>query len=216
MGASTNPKTHSWTATMDNPTFQSSSGSPTGSAKKNEKDSSRGAGQGVAKQATSNTDIASQHQPKLRRDPIARTRHKRLRQSLPGHPGRYSLPCGVADRSVGGRTDHRVSHHRVRHYRQLPNNRSPAPGAHPSRDGNLRGALTTSHQHTRHEPPRIITAGAPSRATTPSGPHTIVPTPTRQSASQASPPPAWPGVSPGQSSSRKIATVTGSDAKSRH
>ena len=31
MGASTNPKTHSWKARRDNPTFQSSSGSPTGS-----------------------------------------------------------------------------------------------------------------------------------------------------------------------------------------
>ena len=75
-------------------------------------DSSRGAGQGGSEQATSNTDVTSQHQPKLRRDPIARTRHIRLRQRLPGHPGRYSLPRGVADRS-----DHRVRHHRVRHHR---------------------------------------------------------------------------------------------------
>ena len=64
-------------------------------------DSSRGAGQGSSEQATSNTDVTSQHQPKLRRDPIARTRHIRLRQRLPGHPGRYSLPRSVADR---GRT----------------------------------------------------------------------------------------------------------------
>jgi hypothetical protein len=32
----------------------------------------------------------------------------RLRQRLPGHPGRYSLPRSVADR-----TDHRARHRRV-------------------------------------------------------------------------------------------------------
>ena len=38
-----------------------------------------------------------------------------------------------------------VGHHCVGHYRWLPNNRSPAPRARPSRDGNLRRALTTLH-----------------------------------------------------------------------
>ena len=103
-----------------------------------EKDESRGAGQGASEQATSNTGVAGQHQPKLRGEAIAGTRHIRLRQRLPGHPGRNSLPRGVANRG-----DHRVGHH----WRLLPNDRSPAPGAHPSRDGNLRRALTTPHLH---------------------------------------------------------------------
>ena len=61
--------------------------------KEKEKDSNRGVGQGGSEQATSNTDVTSQHQPKLRRDPSARTRHIRLRQRQPGHPGRYSQAC---------------------------------------------------------------------------------------------------------------------------
>jgi hypothetical protein len=87
----------------------------------------------------------------------------------------------------------------VHHYRRLPNNRSPAPRAHPSRDGNLRRALTTLHlhppshrctvwNHTRHEPPRIIAAGPPSQATTPSGPS---PSPTRPPTRQSAPSEAW-------------------------
>ena len=73
-----------------------------------DKDNSRGAGQDGSEPATSNTDGTSQHQPKVRRDPTARTRHLRLRQRLLGHPGRYNLPRGVADRG-----DHRVRHHHV-------------------------------------------------------------------------------------------------------
>jgi hypothetical protein len=73
-------------------------------------------------------------QPKLRRDPIARTRHIRLRQRLPGHPGRYSLPRRVADPGDHRVSRHRVCYHRIgHHWRLLPNDRSPAPGAHPSR-----------------------------------------------------------------------------------
>jgi hypothetical protein len=124
--------------------------------KEKEKGDSRGGGQGASGQTTSKTGVASQHQPKLRRDPFARTRHIRLRRRLPGHPGSYSLPRsvadrGVADRVVADRTGHRVGHH----WRLLPNDRSPAPGAHPSRGGNLRRALTTPHLHSPSRRPTL-------------------------------------------------------------
>ena len=101
-----------------------------------DKDNSRGAGQDGSEPATSNTDGTSQHQPKVRRDPTARTRHLRLRQRLLGHPGRYNLPRGVADRG-----DHRVGHHHV------PGG-CPTIGA-PHRE-HTRAVTATSAAHSRH------------------------------------------------------------------
>ena len=104
-----------------------------------DKDSSRGAGQGGSEQATSKTDVTSQHQPKLRREPVARTRHIRLRQRLPGHPGRYSLPRGVADRG-----DHRVPPPPL----SATTGGCPTIGApHPE---HTRAVTATSAAHSRH------------------------------------------------------------------
>ena len=64
-----------------------------------ENDQSRGAGQGASEQATSKTGVASQPQPKLRGEASAGTRYIRHRR-LPGHPGGYSLPRSVADRTL--------------------------------------------------------------------------------------------------------------------
>jgi hypothetical protein len=65
--------------------------------------------------------------------------------ALPGHSGRYTLPRSVAARTNDRVPPHRVGPHRVGHYRRLPNDWSPAPGAHPSRGRNPRRALTTPH-----------------------------------------------------------------------
>ena len=97
------------------------------------KDSSRGAGQAASEHASSKTDVTSQHQPKLRREPVARTRHIRLRQRLPGHPGRYSLPRGVADRG-----DHRV---------RPTTGGCPIGAPHPE---HTRAVTATSAAHSRH------------------------------------------------------------------
>jgi hypothetical protein len=90
--------------------------------------------------------------------------------------------------------------------RRWPTWRWPRPHAHSIRGGNLRRALTTPHlhrpsrrrrtsPHACHEPPRIITAGRPSRATTVCGPHTIFQTtPTRQLHLRQFRPPARPSV----------------------
>jgi hypothetical protein len=99
-----------------------------------------GEGGAIAEGSARHAGDPRRRPPKLRRDPLAGTRHIRLRRLLLGHPGGYSLPRSVADRGVADRTEQHVRHHRL-----LPNDRSPAPGAHRGR--NLRRALTTPHRH---------------------------------------------------------------------